>query len=233
MSYQKTIACLANSRKPPSGRCIAGREYRSREFGDWVRPVSERESREVSEEERRYEDGTDPQVLDIVSITMKQPLAHNHQRENHVIDAEYHWAKTGRLSWEEIQRALDAPNGPLWENGPSTRNGFNDQVPEASLAAHDRSLYLVLPTNLRIVVGIDDNSPYQSRRRVRAHFKLRGDTYHLVVTDPPVEREYFAKKDGEYPVAKAVVCVSLAEAFNGYAYKLAAAVITPERAGAT
>ena len=89
------------------------------------------------------------------------------------------------------------------------------------------------PRNLRIVVGTDDNSPYQSRRRVRAHFDLPGDAYQLVVTDPPVEREYFAKKDGEYPVARAIICVSLAEPFNGYAYKLAAAVITPERAGAT
>jgi hypothetical protein len=232
VTYQKTIACLANSRKPPSGRCIAGREHNFGKFGDWVRPVSDRDSREVSEEERRYEDGTDPQVLDIISITMKQPLPHNHQGENHLFDAEYYWAKTGRLSWEALQQAVDAPDGPLWDNGHSTRHGLNDQVPEANLAAHKRSLYLIQPENLRLVVGIDDNSPYQSRRRVRAHFELRGEPYHLVVTDPLVEREYFAKKDGEYRVAKAVICVSLAEPFNGYAYKLAAAVITPARAGA-
>lgn len=233
MGYTKTIVCLANSRKPPSGRCIAGRELHAGKFGEWIRPVSERESREVSEEERRYENGTDTQVLDIISIEMKQHLPHNHQQENHLFDAGYYWVKSGRLPWDELVSAVDAPAGPLWENGHSTRHGLNDQVPEATVVGYTRSLYLVQPKNLRIVVGTDDNSRYQNRRRVRAHFELLGDDYHLMVTDAPVEREYFAKEDGEYPLAKAIICVSLAEPFNGNAYKLAAAVITPGRAGGT
>jgi hypothetical protein len=127
MSYTKTIVCLANSRKPPSGgRCIAGRECRSGKFGEWVRPVSERDTREVSEEERRYEDGTDPKALDIVSIKMKQPLPHDHQQENHLLDDGYHWAKSGRLSWADLLTAVDGPSGPLWENGHSSRHGLND-----------------------------------------------------------------------------------------------------------
>lgn len=234
MNYTKTIVCLANSRKPPSGgRCIAGREYHSKKFHEWVRPVSERDSREVSEEERRYEDGTDPQVLDIVSITMKQPLPHNHQQENHLLDAGYYWMKSGQLSWTDLLGAVDAPNGPLWENGNSSRNGLNDQVPAARVAVYKQSLYLIQPESLHIVVGMDDNSPYQNRRRVRAHFELGTETYHLVVTDPPVEREFFAKKDGQYSVEEALICVSLSEPYNGYAYKLAAAVITPKRARGT
>ncbi|HEX8436069.1 dual OB domain-containing protein [Archangium sp.] len=234
MSYKKTIVCLANSRKPPSGgRCIAGREYRSGKFGEWVRPVSARESREVSEEERRYEDGTDPKVLDIVSITMKQPLPHDHQQENHLIDDGYYWEKSGQLSWDALLAAVDSPSGPLWENGHSSRHGRNDQVPQARVALYKQSLYLIHPENLRVVVGMDDNSPYPSRRRVRAHFKLGTSTYHLVITDPPVEREFFAKEDEEYPVEDALICVSLSEPYNGYAYKLAAAVITPKRARGT
>ena len=31
MGYTKRIVCLANSRKPPSGRCVAGRETRARD----------------------------------------------------------------------------------------------------------------------------------------------------------------------------------------------------------
>ncbi len=32
----KQIVCLANSRKPPSGRCIAGREYSGGHPGPWI-----------------------------------------------------------------------------------------------------------------------------------------------------------------------------------------------------
>lgn len=230
MSYTKTIVCLANSRKPPSGRCIAGREYRSGKFGDWVRPVSGRDSREVSEEERRFEDGTDPQVLDIISITMKRAVPHGHQQENHLLHDGYYWERLGRLSWTEALTAVDSPKGVLWENGCSSRHGLNDQVPQSRATTYKRSLYLVQPENLRIVVSTDDNGRFASRRRVRAHFKLGKATYRLVVTDMPVERKFFAKDDGEYSIAKALVCISLSEPYNGNAYKLAAAVITPNRA---
>ncbi|MDN5507344.1 MAG: hypothetical protein L0H10_26535, partial [Comamonas sp.] len=72
MSYSKVIVCLANSRKP-SGRCIAGKEYflnEKNEFfiGGWIRPVSQRESREISENERIYNNGITAQNLDVIKI---------------------------------------------------------------------------------------------------------------------------------------------------------------------
>jgi hypothetical protein len=63
----RTILCLANSRKL-SGRCIAGREITPDGYAGWVRPISARVPAEVSEEERRYENGSDQRMLDIIAV---------------------------------------------------------------------------------------------------------------------------------------------------------------------
>lgn len=227
MSYTKKIVCLANSRKPPSGRCIAGREVTSKGFGAWIRPVSSRPTQEISDSDRRYKNGTYPDVLDIISIEMTQPVPHLHQQENHLIDDGYYWVKRDSISWADLQEAVEDPSGPLWVNGCSTWRGCNDQVPENSLAELKRSLYLVRPAELKLTTVTEGGDFGPPRRRVRADFRLCGFYYCLVVTDPSVEKKCFAKPDRELTLEDVVLCVSLGEIYLGFAYKLVAAVITP------
>ena len=52
--YEKTIVCLANSRKP-SRRCLAGKTYENGRVGEWVRPVSSRPNQEISNCDREYD----------------------------------------------------------------------------------------------------------------------------------------------------------------------------------
>jgi putative nucleic acid modification protein with dual OB domain len=225
MPYTKTIVCLANSRKM-SGRCVAGKEVDDRiRFGSWIRPVSDRPTQEISEEERRFENGKDPKLLDVIQIRMLEARPHAQQVENHLIDPGYHWGKVGTLSWEQIQGAVDEVAGPLWVDGFHSYNGTNDRIPENQAALLRSSLLLIKPLDLVIAVAVEGGQ--FRKRKVRAQFTLNGRNYFIAVTDPVAEREYLAKEDGDYPVEAALLCVSIGEPYQGYCYKLVAAVVTP------
>jgi len=83
------------------------------------------------------------------------------------------------------------------------------------------SLRFVLAEELSLFVLRLDTG----RRRVQGRFKHDGVQYWLWVTDPVYEREYLAKKDGEYHLGKTFLTVSLGEPYNGSCYKLIAAII--------
>ena len=228
--YTKQIVCLANSRKPPDGRCIAGREINDSGFGGWIRAVSARPTHELLPQERCYRNGKDPCVLDIVSISMKIPQPHRYQQENHLIDDRYRWLERGRVNWQALQAAVETPSGPLWLNGYSSYHGQNDRVPESEAEKLTRSLYLIRPEQLLLSVASEGDVLGPLHRRVRARFSLCGHSYILVVTDPKVEADLIPKEDGLFTVKEALLCISLGEIYHGFAYKLAATVITPQRA---
>ncbi len=230
MSYDKTILCLANSRRP-GGRCVAGKEKINNQFGGWVRPVSNRPTEEISQKEGRYKDGSDPDVLDIIVIPMIQPKPTGFQSENHLIDPEYYWEKAGQATWSQVLAAVDAPSGSLWINGSSSYNGSNDRVIAASANTLKNSLFLIKPSDLKIVVATEGEDFGNPRRRVRASFHFNGEYYIFSVTDPFYRDQYLEGENGSFPIRTGLLCVSLGGLHeDGYAYKLAAAIITPERA---
>jgi hypothetical protein len=150
MPDTKVIVCLANSRKH-SGRCVAGKEVLAGGYGKWIRPVSARPSAEISEEERRYENGVLPKVLDIIRIPVIGATPQLYQSENHVIDAEYYWVKTDELSWIDVRQLVDKP-APIWTNNDSTYYGLNDRVKVDIAAKLNNSLMLIDPEDLTIKV---------------------------------------------------------------------------------
>jgi hypothetical protein len=228
--YEKRLICLANSRKPPSGRCVAGKELVGGRAGTWIRPVSSRPGHEVSEEERRYEPGTKAQLLDIVSVPLDHPSPYGHQVENHVLDAEYYWTKVGVATWAQVEAAVDGHDPAFWSHSQSTYHGTNDKVAAADTPRIGSSLKLVMVTDLRIRVRKEDGyEGNPSRRRVRAAFTVDGEFYVLSVTDPDFEEEYLTRGDGDYDIGQTALCVSLAEVWNGFAFRVVASVLTPER----
>jgi hypothetical protein len=230
MNYVKTIVCFANSRKT-SGRCIAGKEWQKGHPGEWVRPISNRTSHEVSEEERRYEDGQDPRLLDIVNISCKRHQPSPHQSENHVIDSDYYWEKQGRVSWKDLHAWLDSPDS-LWDAGEGSYAGINNRVSVGQ--QNGTSLFLIRVEKLHLLVG--KKAPqYSAKRSVQGEFTYQGLVYRMDVTDPVIERDYLSKPDGQYNIPHPVLCISLGDPYQAsvsnqsYYYKLIAAVLYQER----
>lgn len=195
-------------------------------MGNWIRPVSSRNTEEISKDESRFEDGKLPSVLDIIRIPMLEHRPKWHQSENHLIGrGSWEWVR--RASWQEVVGAIDPVQGTLWENGHHSRN---DRIPAAKAKQLKNSLLLIMAENIVI------RQVPQKEQQARATFNLNGEEYDLVVTDPEIEQHLLKMTDSdEYTVPKAALCISLGKIFEGdyipgHAYKLVASVITEKRA---
>ncbi len=219
----KRIFCLANSRKI-SGRCVAGLEVADGQSPIWIRPISDRLHQEISEEERRYQDGSDLRVLDVVDIPLIGHRPHSFQQENWLIDPQFYWVKRGRLNWVQLQRFREAP-ARLWVNGSSSYSGSNNRVALTQAELLDQSLRFIHVDKIEIEVLQPGAVFGNTKRRVEAEFQYAGEHYRLRVTDPVYEKRYFAQSNGRYRLGEAFLTVSLGEPFEGYAYKLVAAII--------
>jgi len=223
----KRIICLANSRKP-SGRCIAGRELLDDQPAGWIRPVSAREHEEVSEREREYQNGEDPHVLDVIDVPVLEARPGTFQSENWLLDPDYYWSKVSRLDASDLGNYVDN-EGPLWLNISSTIAGLNNRIPVDQANELTSSLTLIHVPAVRISVFSPGAAFGNPKRRVQAEFKLGSDDYWLRVTDPIYERRYLAQDNGEYTLGPCYLTVSLGEPYEGYAYKLVAAIIEGTR----
>lgn len=223
MTDTKRVVCLANSRKL-NGRCIAGLEIGRRKVGNWIRPVSARDGREVSEYERQYQDGSDPRVLDIISIPVLKPLPEKWQTENWLLNDEYYWRKEGTWPRFELSELVD-PVAPLWIDGYDTYHGHNDKIPDESMRAVSDSLRLIHVKRTRLEVFSPGEAFGNRKRRVQAHFRHAGTNYALWVTDPRYERRYLAKLDATYDIGQGYLTISLGEPYQGACYKLVAAIV--------
>lgn len=225
MGETKSIVCLANSRKH-SGRCVAGRELLGDSCGNWVRPVSSRSSAEISADERRYESGELPKLLDIITIPIIGPRPESCQTENFVIDPRHRWEKRGEMSWSDVPRFLDRP-APLWANNDSSYYGLNDRVSEDVASRLTSSLMLIAPQALTIRVATEGAQFGNPRRRIRADFFHLGTNYSLIVTDPVFEKTLLDRPNADYRMHDTYLCISLGETYSDQCrYKLVAAVIS-------
>ena len=213
--FNKRIVCFANSRKL-NGRCIAGKDIKT---GDWIRPVSNSLTGELSIEQIEYKDGSLPEIFDIIEIPLTNYLPGNHQKENYLI-ANRLWKKIEKLGADLVNNYLDKPE-TLWNI-----TGYkNDRVTNESIIENkiENSLYLIETNYLKI----NRTQNYRGEIQLRALFSYKNNSYDLVITDLNMEDAYRDRKEGIYKIknTKIFLCVSLGEEFHGCCYKLVAAVI--------
>ena len=224
MAYTKRIVCLANSFKPPNGRCIAGIELQADGApGSWIRPVSARPTAELSYSDYRYQNGSSPKLLDIVDIPLLHAAPHNHQAENHVIDASPRWEKRGELSWDQLEQFQDRP-GSLWMNNDHTSAGLYDCLSQGEAAQLNDSLLLIKAKNFTIKIG---TSYWNGKKTYRGDFSYKNVAHNLSLTDPIARDVFGPKGEGDYILSDVYLCISLTEPYkeDGRCHKLVAAVI--------
>ena len=223
-TYSKTIICLANSWKL-GGRCIAGKVVTSQGFGEWVRPIGTAKEGAVSYEDRHYDSGADPALLDVIEIQMSGKANHPFQSENHDIDEKLYWRLIRKATSVELGKALDPVQPDLWGTTHfASGNGINDRVVEHTAPNFGYSLRLIDVKDLEIQVSVE-NPSFTDKKTVRGYFTYSRIKYALVITDPVIRSAYMSKPLATYSVGQAILCVSLGEPYKGYAYKLIAGVL--------
>ena len=220
-STTKQIICLANSHKN-SERCVAGKE--TSHSSSWIRPISDRETEEVSREERQYKDGGEPSVLDIIDIPLLEARPMECQQENWLLDPEGCWTRVGRFPESDLDRLLD-PVERLWIDGSSTRNGLNDRVPNRDAGTLASSLRFIRVDELVLYVFAPGANSGYWKRKIQGQFRYAGSPYKLSVTDPIVKESYLRKGDGRYRLGACYMTISLGEPYGWARYKLIAAII--------
>jgi len=231
----KTILILANSIRS-SNRCIAGREatYDGQKWivSTWIRPVSANGDGEVSPIESQCSDGSQPAVLDVMTVPLVGPVPCSCQPENYHIDSTQRWIRAGQVS-QDVSQIVEHPTS-LWFQ-PGTKA---DRIHSTAIQVGSgfQSLYLIRPEGLKVRIWTEMNQfrGGQHKQR-RALFQYVGEHYELSITDPSMDYRYFNPFPalGQPPrdiVPKApdrsLLVVSLAHApLNGYHYKVVATVL--------
>ncbi|AGY60355.1 dual OB domain-containing protein [Gloeobacter kilaueensis] len=220
------ILCLANSRKYQA-RCIAGLRY---DRQGWLRPIGTAEKGALTVEECSYPDGSEPKILDRISVELIDVCPEWHQPENWTaVAGSFRCVSSpdGKVRLDRLQRRL--------EPGPELLGSQTNHIEQAHFSAANpaqSSLALVLPEQIFWYWKLTG----KGKRQVRVRFRLAQARYDLAVTDPAWEERcsvieepdtlYTNEDIGYCPDANSrlLFTVSLGQPYNGHYYKLVAAV---------
>jgi hypothetical protein len=218
----KYFICLANSYKH-GGRCVAGIEIAFDAEGKpviirhpdgrprWIRPISNDSDGSISNEIAQ-----DIKLLSVVKLTDAVPCPD----KAHVEDTKF--------SQMECQHGCFIPSADLMElcldNKHQAIFYFRGKaIPAVMVERLDYSLMLIKPDKAQAYVDEE-----REKSKYRMKFTYYGSNYDFPITDP-VFLEAFRTKPECYTDLKGIyLTLSLGQEFEGFHYKLVAAVIQTE-----
>jgi hypothetical protein len=235
----KQICVLANSVKNKN-RCVAGFEITSAlngklEWGSWIRPVSPHDNGAVNFNERRLlnrRENQEPQILDVIEISLKQHEADPIQPENWLVDSTKPWKWIGTILWNEIAAREERPVD-LWLESRK----FPERVSTSYLQCQTnvQSLHWIRPQKIHLEIHTEYNREEGRNKRVRrVIFSYNWFNYDLPLTDPEIEANYFPDFPNEREGVRRIdlasrnnclMCVSATPVFNGFHYKVVATIL--------
>ncbi len=237
MARKAFLLVLANSQKN-GDRCVAGRLLTPTgsgiyDVGRWVRPTHpERPEGEIPLGMTLI-DGQWLAPLDVIEIGLTKPLYDRDHPEDWKIDPRIPWRRIAVLPEASLQPLYDDPED-LW--GSSSAKSRRVPVGYVPAMRHPSSLRLVRPSASCVVHGfledrMDGRGP---RLRVRLMIPTDAAIHVFDVKDLAFIERYGIKAHvlqyGSFQLfyaapIKAAFCLSLTPPFNGFQYKIAAAVI--------
>lgn len=199
----KEIVVFANSVKHENS-CVAGKCTKTKE---WIRPVSNAQGGEISNEQTIKASGYRLQILDKVKVDLSHHAPLDHQTENHVIN-QTQWVDAFFIRNHQVEDYLDAPDN-LW--------GIGDRV------SHDEIVNNQEVTNSLYLVEVEELELFKNRYdKRRARFSYGGINYDLAVTGREFDKHFVTNSTFLRDV---IICVSLGENYEGDCYKLVASII--------
>lgn len=226
--FTKSILVLANSMKK-GGRCVAGIEVTPRDgneydLGKWIRPIDPTQPEGTIPYQRTLIGTRELKPLDCIKIQFSGSSNDPYHPEDMEIVTTEKWQQDGHFT-NQIFDTLPDDSGDLW--GADTAANRRVQPREGI-----KTLRLIKPSGACHVTAFREDAPWGVKHRRLLHILHRGHTHQFSIDDPDFSRRHDLSPSAvgdrhvriDLDPARLIVIASLTKPFQGFQYKIAAAI---------
>lgn len=230
----KSLLILANSHKKFPSRCVAGLEITQVEggyaFGPWIRPIDKSQDEGAIPFARTLLGENPVAPLQCVNINFEGPANDSNHPEDWLLTPDGVWTHIGTYG-HEVFRNIPDQSGDLWGHASARSRKV---IPGTA----NCTLRLIKPTKPVLVRAQWEYHNLNKRDQFKKSVFIEHaeNVHEFSLTDPFFEDRYKispqnVRKDKPFELTLnhegLVIIGSLTPPYNGYQYKIAAAIIEP------